>query len=337
MNLKEVFKNKKVLLASVAVLLVAGGAVSSKVYADNEKAKEKARIEQKQNEEKQQKIDTEKVVNELFETAIINNKDAEKVAIKNDLKSDVVKEVKQKYYVEKTNDDWQKSINNGIVNAENQIKQIDSAKKAVEKVFKDNKVVNTDQKNVDSAKKEVDKIKNTKSKKELSDKLTKVKAEIDKQNKEKEAKKKEEEKQANASNDSAKENATVKNDNAVETATNITNQQEQAVQEQQPQAQVPTDQGYTGQDTTNNWQAPAETPANNQQEQTPPPATGGGSTGGQTTTPPVTPPTQPEQPSGPPAGFIEPPFPIGSGELIDWLAESGYSGYWSSGGYIQPY
>lgn len=56
---------------------------------------------------------------------------------------------------------------------------------------------------------------------------------------------------------------------------------------------------------------------------------GGGNSGGGS--------TSPSEPSGPPAGWIVPPYPIGSAELVNWLADMGYSGYWSSGEYIQPY
>lgn len=275
MNVREVFKNKKILVASVAVLLIAGGAVGSKVYADNVKAKEQVRIEQQQKEERQLKIDTETAINNLFEKAIINSKDAEKVAIKNDLDSGEITEVKQKYYVENSKDDWQKTINDGILNAENQMKQIETAKSSVEKIFKDNKVVNTDQKNVDSANKEISKIKNAKAKKDLSDKVAKVQEEINKQKKEKEEQEKEAEKQAQSKE--IKENdANVSN--PTETVLDTNNQQEQIVQEQQPQGQVSYNQAYAEQGTSNNWQAPAETTNNNTQPTTPavtPPTSGG--------------------------------------------------------------
>ncbi|EAK8385916.1 LysM peptidoglycan-binding domain-containing protein [Listeria monocytogenes] len=36
-------------------------------------------------------------------------------------------------------------------------------------------------------------------------------------------------------------------------------------------------------------------------------------------------------------GWITPPYSIGSGELMDWVADQGYFGYWIDGTLIQPY
>ncbi|MFD1902563.1 hypothetical protein GQR36_25650 [Enterococcus termitis] len=66
------------------------------------------------------------------------------------------------------------------MNAENQLKQINSAKQAVNKVFKEDKVISTDTKLYEIAKVETEKIKNTKTKKALNEQLEKVKAAIDK-------------------------------------------------------------------------------------------------------------------------------------------------------------
>lgn len=340
MNLKEMIKNKKIVTASIVVLLVAGVAVGGKVYADNQKAQEQERIakveKDQQAKEKQLKTDTEKAVNDLFEKAIIDNKDAEKIAIKNDLKDDTVKKVKEQYFVEKTNDAWQKVINNSIVNADNQLKQIDTAIKAVEKVFKDNKVVNTDQKNVDLAKKEVDKIKNAKAKKELSDKLAKVKADIDKQNKTKEENKKEAEKASQQTSEAktTTDNVATKNNSSEQQVADATGQQTNQVEQQAPQNNNGQDTGYyepqapaTNNGTGANQNVTSTAPENN------------GNTGGtQTPTPSDPEPTpEPEKPVGPPAGWIVPPYPVGSMELVNWLAGQGYSGYDHSDGYIRPY
>ncbi|WP_348922143.1 hypothetical protein [Enterococcus rotai] len=307
MNLKEMIKNKKIVTASIAVLLVAGVAVGGKVYADNQKAQEQERIakveKDQQAKEKQLKTDTEKAVNDLFEKAIIDNKDAEKIAIKNDLKDDTVKKVKEQYFVEKTNDAWQKVINDSIVNADNQLKQIDTAKKAVEKVFKDNKVVNTDQKNIDAAKKEVDKIKNAKSKKELSDKLAKVKQEVDRKAKEKE--KKTESKQ----NDT--EQSQVKQEEV---------QQEQPVSQQQVTEQ-PVYQEEVATTSNNDWGGQAQQqPVQEQVQSVPTPPVSGGN---QAPEQPVTPPSSgggTQQPS-------YPDYPIG--EQTGDIPENG--GSWTGG------
>lgn len=339
-QLKKMSKKQKigVLTIGIAVLLV--GSFGYKAYADNQKALEQERIakieKEQEAKEKQLKIDTEKAVNDLFEKAIIDNKDAEKIAIKNDLKSDTVKKVKEQYFVEKTDDGWQKIINESIVNAENQLKQIETAKTAVEKVFKDNKVVNTDQKNVDSAKKELDKIKNTKAKKELSDKLAKVKAEIEKKNKEKEDKKKEAEKASQQSPEAktTTDNVAQTTNGAEQQVADVTGQQTDQVQQQTPQAGAGQGTGYY------EPQAPVtDNGAGTNQNVAPTAPENNGNTGGtQTPTPPAPEPTpEPTQPVGPPAGWITPPFPIGSAELGGWIFDNGYSGYDSSDGYIRPY
>lgn len=340
MNLKEMIKNKKIVTASIAVLLVAGLAIGGKVYADNQKAQEQERIakveKDQQAKEKQLKTDTETAVNDLFEKAIIDNENAEKIAIKDDLQSETVKKVKEKYFVVKTNDAWQININNMIENAEKQLKQIDTAKKAVEKVYKDNKVVNTDQKNVDAAKKEVDKIKNAKAKKDLSDKLAKVKADIDKQNKTKEDNKKEAEK-ASQQTPEAKtttDNVATKNNSSEQQVADATGQQMNQVEQQAPQNNSGQDTGYY------EPQAPATNNGTGANQNVAPTApTDNGNTGlTPTPTPSAPEPTpEPEKPVGPPAGWIVPPYPVGSMELVNWLADQGYSGYDHSDGYIRPY
>ncbi|GGC94926.1 hypothetical protein [Enterococcus wangshanyuanii] len=335
MNVKDLFKNKKVLSGVIAVVLVASVA-GGKVYADNQKAQEQERIAKIKKEQlakrDQLKNDAEKAVNDLFEKAIIDNEDDEKIAIKNDLKSDSVEKVKEKYFVVKSKDAWQININNMIENAENQLKQIDTAEKAVEQVYKE-KVLNTDQKKYDTAKKEVDKIKNAKAKKELSDKLAKVKSDIDKKNKEKEDKKKETEKASKEAEVKEVSETVVKtNDVTEQQVVDATGQQIDQAQQQTPQAgqetgyyepQTPATDNGAG---TNQNVAPTA-PANN------------GNTGGtQTPAPPAPEPTpEPTQPVGPPAGWITPPFPIGSAELGGWIFDNGFSGYDSSDGYIRPY
>lgn len=338
MNVKEMFKNKKVLSGVIAVVLVASVA-GGKVYADNQKAQEQERIakieKEQQAKEKQLKIDTEIAINDLFEKAIIDNKDAEKIAIKNDLKSDSVEKVKEKYFVVKSKDAWQININNMIENAENQLKQIDTAKKAVAQVYNE-KVLNTDQKKYDTAKKEVDKIKNAKAKKELSDKLAKVKSDIDKKNKEKEDKKKEAEKASKEAEVNEVSETVAKTNDATgqQQVVDATGQQTDQAQQQTPQAGAGQETGYY------EPQAPAtDNGAGTNQNVAPTAPANNGNTGGtQTPAPPAPEPTpEPTQPAGPPAGWINPPFPIGSGELMDWIADNGYGGYDSSDGYIRPY
>lgn len=278
---------------------------------------------------------TQKVVNSLFGKIVIEGDAVSKdVAIKDDLKNDFIKSAKDSYYNEETKSEWQKSINNLLDSAEGQLNQITKAKQAVEKVFKDGKVTSTDQKAYDTAKAEVDKVKNEKAKKSLSENLTKVKTDIDKKAKEAEEKKKQEEQQVTeVEQDSS---VTVAQDGVSTGADSVT---------------VNGDQGVNNADSASTTYPNVDYGSNNSSSNAGTGATGGGSSagngssggsqtggnqGGGTPTQPVQP-TEPEVPSGPPAGWIVPPYPIGSGELVDWLADQGYSGYDSSGGYIRPY
>lgn len=299
-------------MGTAVTLLLVCGLVGGKVYADNQKAQEQKLTEkvekEQQTKEKKRKTDTEIAVNNLFEKAIIDNKDAEKIAVKNNLKSETIKNIKEKYYVEKTDSAWQKIINESIVNAENQVNQIDLANKAVGKVFKENKVVNTEQKNYDTAKKEVEKVKNTTIKKELSAKLSKVKAEIGKQNKAK--------KETEQVNDTVKET----NESPVEpenTNNGSATSNEQQVNQESTPANTPIEENQGGSD----WQAPANDTGSGSSDNgyvapTPPPA----NTGGNTETPPTTGGTQGEPEWEPDMGWGQQ-----SGKI------DGNGGTWSGG------
>lgn len=119
-------------------------------------------------------------VNNLFVKPVLNGDSiTNEVAIKDNLTADEVKKVK----LSKESTEWEKTVNALVNNADSQLKQIEKAKIAVEKVFKDNKVTNFERKNYDSAKAEVNKIKNEKAKKSLQDQLEKVKIEVDKKEK----------------------------------------------------------------------------------------------------------------------------------------------------------
>lgn len=119
-------------------------------------------------------------VNNLFSTPALNGDSiTNDVAIKDNLTADEIKKVK----LSKESTEWEKTVNALVNNADNQLKQIEKAKIAVEKVFKDNKVVNSDKNKYDTAKAEVDKIKNKTAKKRLHEQLEKVKTEIDKKEK----------------------------------------------------------------------------------------------------------------------------------------------------------
>ncbi|MTD40289.1 hypothetical protein GIX45_17035 [Erwinia sp. CPCC 100877] len=338
MNVKDVLKKNKVAVASIAVLLVLGVTFGGIGYAENKKAMEKARVEQVKADKKAQQnkkrwADLKVVCDKLF-GEVLNNETIKTASIKDDLKSDTVKEMKKKYYKSKVSHDLEGFTNEAIVSAENQLKQIDTAQKAVEQVYKD-KVLNTDQKKYDTAKKEVDKIKNAKAKKELSDKLAKVKSDIDKKNKEKEDKKKEAEKASKeAEVNEVSETVAKTNDATEQQVVDATGQQTDQAQQQTPQAGAGQETGYY------EPQAPVtDNGAGTNQNVAPTAPVNNGNTGGtQTPAPPAPEPTpEPTQPAGPPAGWITPPFPVGSNELWIWLDENGYSGFDHSDGYIRPY
>ncbi|MGC6769530.1 hypothetical protein [Enterococcus sp. LJL51] len=134
-------------------------------------------------------LSAKKQVNMLFEKeAIIGDEVDKNLPIKNDLSTKNLENIEESFYVKETKSEFEKATNELIDTAKNQVKQIETAKVAVEKVYKD-KVISTDQKLYDFAKKEVDKIKNQKSKKSLDEKLDKVKKEISAKKKSDEEKK----------------------------------------------------------------------------------------------------------------------------------------------------
>ncbi|MFD2308646.1 hypothetical protein [Enterococcus termitis] len=278
----------------------------------------------------------QKDVNGLFGKAVIAGDTMTKdVAIKDDLKADTVKTVKDSYYNKESKSEWQKAINGLLDNADNQLKQIEKSKQTLEKVYKDNKVVNTDQKNYDSAKSEIDKIRNEKAKKELADKLAKVKQEIDSKAKAESEKKAQEQAVTESTTQKEQEQASQvaqnepsTNGGAPQTATN--NGAQEGYTPYVPEqgtggAGASTGGGSNG--STGGGSAGGGTTGGGQT---------GGNQGGSTPTPP-TEPSEPSTPSGPPAGWIASPYPIESQELWDWLWANGYSGYDSAGGYIRPY
>lgn len=269
----------------------------------------------------------QKDINGLFgKTVIAGDTVTKDVAIKDDLKADTVKTVKASFYNKEIQSEWQKAINGLLDNADDQLKQIEKSKLALEKVYKDNKVINTDQKNYDSAKSEIDKIRNEKAKKELADKLAKVKQEIESKAKAESEKKAQEQTVTESTTQKAKEQASQvaqneasTNGGATQTATNDGTQEGYS-------PYVP-EQGTGGAGASSGGSAGGG-------------ATGGGQTGGNqggTTPTQPTEPSEPSTPSGPPTGWIAPPYPIGSAELENWLMDNGYFGYDIAGGYIRPY
>ncbi len=232
----------------------------------------------------EKKVDAQTAINQLFkqekENAALNGSVVKKdLSIVDDLKKETVESTKKEYYKKDSKTAYDKAINDLIVNAENQVKQIETAKQAVSKIFKENKVISTDHKLYDTAKTETDKIKNAKAKKSLNDQLSKVKTDIEK--KAEESKKQSEAKEAASADSMQQPQNGVTSPGTVEAA----------------QEQVQTDQGaattdYTGDGaatdtggyvpqggTDTGYQQPQyQAPPAEQAPQTPP-------TGGQSTPP----------------------------------------------------
>ncbi|MET3564146.1 biopolymer transport protein ExbB/TolQ [Enterococcus rotai] len=220
------------------------------------------------------KLDALVDINSLFQqtqTAVaINGSDVKKdLAIVDDLKKETVEKVSKAFFKEGATKTYDKTINELLANAENQLNQIDKAKSEVAKVYKDGKVVSTDNKLYDTAKTETDKVKNEKAKKALNDQLDKVKADMDKKAAE-EAKGQEEIKQENGT---PQQQAKTPEDRETLEAT-------QTLQEQTDQGQTTTDYtGLGGAPGTGDY-VPQGGNGNPQpqapQAQTPPPAGGNG-------------------------------------------------------------
>lgn len=281
-------------------------------------------------------------VNNLFVKPVLNGDSiTNDVAIKDNLTADEVKKVK----LSKESNEWEKTVNALVNNADNQLKQIAKAKIAVEKVFKDNKVVNYERKNYDSAKAEVNKIKNEKAKKSLQDQLEKVKTEIDK--KEKSTEKEYSSEKVEFQNKEKTDTSINESATAPDTQRNsASNSESPEIVQNQPSGDVvapsednlptnntPVSDGSTNGNGESNYvpsPTPQPTPAPTPQPTpTPKPEPA--------PAPKPTPEPEPAPNPGPPAGWIVPPYPIGSMELVNWLADQGYSGYDSSDGYIRPY
>lgn len=253
-------------------------------------------------------FEQQQAANNLFQgTAVNGAKISKDLPIADDLKQETIDQVKKS--VEKSTSDFEKTVQSLAVEAENQVKQLDKAKQATAKVYKD-KVISTDTKLYDAAKTEVDKIKNAKAKKALTDQLSKVKADMDKKTAD------ETKGQAETKQESGAPQQQAKTPEAQETAQAPT---------QTNQEQTTPDYTGTGGATDNGGYVPQTPQPQAPQEQTPPTSNGGGGNTG--TTPPVQPeqPTEPSKPAGPPAGTVGPFY----SEDACWAyAESqGWSGF----------
>lgn len=213
------------------------------------------------------------------QTAVaINGSDVKKdLPIADDLTTEIVAKVKKSDFKEGATTTYDKTINELLSIAENQLNQIEKAKTEVSKVFKDNKVVSTDSTLYDTAKTEVDRVKNEKAKKDLQAQLDKVKADSDKKEKEeadKTAQAKQAEEQAANATAQAQQPATLDN--------GATGTEAQAGTNNAPATNNYSNAG-AGYDNTGD--------GNTGGGYTAPPATGGGSTGSGNAAPPAQPST----------------------------------------------
>ncbi|GGD03296.1 hypothetical protein [Enterococcus wangshanyuanii] len=204
----------------------------------------------------------------------INGSDVKKdLAIVDDLKKETVENVSKAFFKEGATKTYDKTINELIANAEKQLNQIDTAKAEVVKVYKDGKVLSTDNKLYDTAKNETDKIKNDKAKKALLEQLAKVKEDIDKKAKE-EAEK--------AAADQTAQQAQSQTQQNTQTAVAPTVQQGTTEENSATQAPAPTYDGGNG-----GYVAPPATGGNDGGNYQPPVTDNGTSGNNGTTQPPV--------------------------------------------------
>lgn len=200
--------------------------------------------------------------------------------IVDDLKIETIKDIKKEHLQDTKETTFDKTVIELVNNAENQVTQIDTAKKAVAKIYKDNQVISTDSKLYGNAKFEIDKIKNVKAKKSLSDELAKVEVEIDKKAKETEEKQMQEaQKVGNEENNITQQSKT---DNGKDQTAQETNNVENT--QTNNQNDNSSSENYVPQDNGGSQQSQPSTAGDNTGgqgstgDETPPPVTGGGNT-----------------------------------------------------------
>ncbi len=137
------------------------------------------------------KLSTQLAVNKLYqqETQALNGSEvAKSLVLADKVDAKAVEAVKLDKFSE---DEWKKSVQSLLDQATTQVKDIESAIKAVNDCYKDNKVKSdVTKKSYESAKKAVDKVKRQTDKEALQNKLTEVKKVVDANEKKAEAKKK---------------------------------------------------------------------------------------------------------------------------------------------------
>lgn len=115
---------------------------------------------------------------------------------------ETVPKLKEKYYIDQPQNEWEHAINKLLIQAENQVNDIQTVKTKIEAFFTDKEdTADPNPEEFQTVKQDVEKIKNKKIKEELSKKIAQIQQKID-ENTEKETQEKAEEAQVNT-NDQA--------------------------------------------------------------------------------------------------------------------------------------
>ncbi|SNZ09899.1 hypothetical protein SAMN05421503_1408 [Terribacillus aidingensis] len=150
----------------------------------------------------QSKFESQKLVNSLFSTKAIVSSIISDVAIADNVDFKTVENVSKSLGSVKEDNDWYLSLEGLVKQADGQLIQIDTAKKAIDALYKvDNVKEDVTMKQYDEAKDEVDFVKNESVQKKLEDKLELVLKQV-KSNEEKARKEAEAQAQAEAEEES---------------------------------------------------------------------------------------------------------------------------------------
>ncbi|EGP5215745.1 hypothetical protein [Enterococcus faecium] len=126
-------------------------------------------------------FDQTQAVNSLFSTPYIENAEInEEAIIIDDLNSEMIEEKKEKIELENLEEnEFSSAISKAIKSAENQLAQIERARKVVEELYKDGKPTDkVTRETLESVKKEVELIKNEKAKKSFNEPLKAIEEKV---------------------------------------------------------------------------------------------------------------------------------------------------------------
>lgn len=123
----------------------------------------------------QSKFESQELVNSLFSTKAIEASTISDVAVADNVDSKAIESVSKSLASVKEDNDWYLSLESLVKLADGQLVQIDTAKKAVDGLYKDDNVKeDVTMKQYDEAKDEVDFVKNESVQKKLEDRLAPV-------------------------------------------------------------------------------------------------------------------------------------------------------------------